>query len=395
METKKRRVEPPRCGFYMEKKRRHCRMIRRPDHHYCLEHMALDDRVPCPRDPKHSVRQGELDRHLAKCAVGRDPEVPWFQRDCNVDEVAATAATTAAAAAIDLLRAYHAEPLASRAHHNRALDAYIDHDQTRKRKHAAQHSALVGSLDAAGLLSAARTYLEFGCGKAELLRSINLAVLAQAPRAPRAFGLVDRGVNRMRMDSKIAKDCVAAGAAPPPVVRTRIDIKDLDLACFARQFAPPVVVVSKHLCGAATDLTLKCLLNSGLTLGAFDGLLVAMCCRHACLYQHLMPQLRRYLAEHGFDSPAAFEALTKAASWCNTARPEGMGDHEGTEHPSGLAVLDREQLGLRARRLIDDSRVHAVRLALPAYRVQTFLYIDASVTTENVCLRITKTDELN
>ena len=70
--------------------------------------------------------------------------------------------------------------------------------------------------------------------------------------------------------------------------RIRIDIADLALAnvpCVKsaataagdEERQSPVVALSKHLCGCATDLALRCLANAG---GPVDGLCVACCCHH-------------------------------------------------------------------------------------------------------------------
>ena len=50
-------------------------------------------------------------------------------------------------------------------------------------------------------------------------------------------------------------------------------------------FKGAVVGVSKHLCGAATDLTLRCLETfsaSGNAKGKIETILIALCCHHRC-----------------------------------------------------------------------------------------------------------------
>jgi tRNA:m4X modification enzyme len=53
---------------------------------------------------------------------------------------------------------------------------------------------------------------------------------------------------------------------PSIVKRVTVDIKDLDMGKIDvlqdnQGHAKPVIAYSKHLCGSATDLTLKCLAN--------------------------------------------------------------------------------------------------------------------------------------
>ena len=73
------------------------------------------------------------------------------------------------------------------------------------------------------------------------------------------------------------------------VTRLRVDIGDLDLGRALTQDSDMVsprgtqgvVGVSKHLCGAATDLTLRCVVGT-LPRARFQGLMIALCCHHRC-----------------------------------------------------------------------------------------------------------------
>lgn len=51
---------------------------------------------------------------------------------------------------------------------------------------------------------------------------------------------------------------------------------------------------------------------------------------------------------------------------------------------------DKELLGLAARRMIDESRVYAIREAMPAYNVELFNYTDRAITLENSSICITR-----
>ena len=51
------------------------------------------------------------------------------------------------------------------------------------------------------------------------------------------------------------------------------------LSLYYDMFWQPLVALSKHLCGCATDLALRCLANSGLPV---KGLCIACCCHHRC-----------------------------------------------------------------------------------------------------------------
>jgi len=56
-----------------------------------------------------------------------------------------------------------------------------------------------------------------------------------------------------------------------------MDIKDFDLGWFSKK--QEIIGVAKHLCGAATDLTIKSLQSCGDRL---KGLAIATCCHHSC-----------------------------------------------------------------------------------------------------------------
>ena len=84
----------------------------------------------------------------------------------------------------------------------------------------------------------------------------------------------------------------------------------------------PVVALSKHLCGCATDLALRCLANAG---GPVGGLCVACCCHHRCEWASYVA--KEFVADEcGFD-PDDFFYLTRMTTWatCGSGRPR-LGD---------------------------------------------------------------------
>lgn len=108
-----------------------------------------------------------------------------------------------------------------------------------------------------------------------------------------------------------------------------------------------------------------------------------MCCRHVCSLEQLLPQSRKYLHDHGFTTVQSFNVLKKLVSWAvdkKDAQENGI---------LGLNTHQREEIGLKARRLIDESRVHALKSILnDKYKVEIFWYVQKDVTLENVCLSI-------
>lgn len=444
---KVKKVIPNQCEFYLVNKQRRCAMQRKKDRRFCSEHIQHDDteaaaekkgdRVPCPLDPKHSVWVRDLESHLTKCnAKPIERTESWFDKKRNselrslgkVEDTSAQGETGSLelqtevrlvengtgendekdpeaerkllAKCIELLRKYEAEvgPMEERILQHEGLDTW--HEEKENRKHITQQSSLVGQLKEAGLLSPEMFYVEFGCGKAELSRTVNACILHDVTDDTKqqgvyGYGLIDRGVNRMKMDNKILRDCEQASAPnklEPIVKRSRIDIEHLDLDKFLEEENPQRVVgISKHLCGVATDLTLKLILNSTLLESRFQGLVVAMCCRHACNYDQLLPGSKAYLSEHGIQSAQDFKHLKVVITWAVC----GPGGDENS-HLSGLSQAEREKMGLVARRMVDESRVHAInQLLAPKFRAQLYKYAHTSTTPENSCLRITRTSLQN
>ena len=112
-----------------------------------------------------------------------------------------------------------------------------------------------------------------------------------------------------------------------------MDIVDLDLLGVEAIRGCGLVGVGKHLCGAATDLSLRCLmkaLEGGVKDGCGQGVKVrgvamAMCCHHRCVWEELVGQ--DLLTQQGF-TREDFDLITHMSSWATCgrrpeAKPEG------------------------------------------------------------------------
>lgn len=415
------------CEYFIAKKNRRCCMQRKADRKYCSEHLVDNnepdkgERVPCPLDNNHSVWSKNLTNHLKKCnAKPKENEEIWYEKDLNTklgvditedsfkndgndndNEDDDLNEKELYEKYIPILRNIkdHFEPLGFSISKHSGLKNRLS--EVSNQKHAIQQSSLIGNMKKRGLLDINKFYLEFGCGKGELSRFVNLSVLEDlqvkdlAGKSKYGYGFIDRGVNRMKMDSKIVKDAKENTIEVNITTkRSKIDIKDLHVDKFLKDIDPEhVVVISKHLCGAATDLTFKLLLNSSLLQGnsdKFGGLLIAMCCRHVCAYDQLLPESRAFLQSKGFRSLSSFNILKKIVSWAVCGKRDGTNEESTGEHISGLTFKEREELGLVARRLIDESRVFAMNLLVNplGFHTEMFWYVEKEITLENVCLCI-------
>ncbi|KAH9251413.1 histone H3-like centromeric protein hH3v [Batrachochytrium salamandrivorans] len=184
--------------------------------------------------------------------------------------------------------------------------------------------------------------------------------------------------------------------------RVTLDIKDLYFRGIEDVNQLPVVAVSKHLCGVATDLSLRCLSRyikdsaaSSPPLPRLDGMVIALCCHQLCRYaDYVNPD---FLAVCHI-SEGDFDLLVAVSTWALCGEQSGFGadtaskhsqnvsmadiaidatcaeesvvgsnelliDGSGgsKEHWSGMSFLERESLGIICKRLLDIGRCDYVR----------------------------------
>jgi len=229
-------------------------------------------------------------------------------------------------------------------------------------------------------------FVEFGAGSGKL--SFTVDRLA----APVRLLLLDRGAMRSKGDREVRRAATAAAAAAAAaggdgsgeeggeggggggsaLTRARIDIADVDLATLldarddaagdvggaAPARAAPaaaVVALGKHVCGAATDFTLRAVARACAPCGErrvaalagdgdgdggdggegpslpppapprhrLQGLSIALCCHHACDWPAFVG--KRWWREEFGQSAAAFEAARFLSSWALLEEWRGEG----------------------------------------------------------------------
>ncbi|CCK67824.1 tRNA:m4X modification enzyme KNAG_0A01350 [Huiozyma naganishii CBS 8797] len=405
-----------RCQHVMEQKKRQCAMTRRAGSKYCLEHLSLlgaggVERVPCPLDPKHTVWEHQLRAHLRKCntfkAARRNDGEKFYKLDGNIGsglvpdtrvESLPDGTWRQVLQLLDCSVKVRASPIRQKA--NEYLDS-TRLETLENRKHAEQQSSLIQHLLEACPPGRHRTFVEFGCGRAEFSRYVNQAYLHAAPDPP-DFVLVDRSSNRMKFDTKIAKDTEEmCPSASNKVTRVKIDIKDLQMDPLL-EGAHHCVAISKHLCGVATDLTLRCIASSERMRGGLDAVCIAMCCRHVCnARDYINPPFFDKLLQEARDSETSdppltykqlFQCLAKMCSWATSGRRPGAQDTDMVTVGDAIEMTlkQRDQYGLLSRQLIDEGSLQWARENLPNSRAELIKYVDSSVSLENVALFLTK-----
>ncbi|RCH92865.1 tRNA:m(4)X modification enzyme TRM13, partial [Rhizopus stolonifer] len=272
-------------------------------------------------------------------------------------------------------------------------------------KHLDQQSSLIGHMEKNGMLKdKSSIFVEFGAGKGELSGWVKKAVNEENGEG--SFVLIDRKNVRNKVDPSL----VGHSEIKSTVQRLLMDIKDLQLAkveCIADN-EKKVVAFSKHLCGCATDITLKCLMNyveHEKSLGRSEpisGIVIAVCCHQLCRYE--MYPNTEYLESIQMDK-TEFERMCKMSSWGISGEREDQKDdteenaeenehgesfeeEEDTDqtinHFTGLDRAQREEIGYQCKRILDTGRVKFLEKF--GFNAKLVYYVDPSTSLENCAL---------
>lgn len=320
------------CKHFVTRKKRFCKMTVAKDQEYCGEHIpqieqsAHEDsyiseakkqkRIPCPLDAKHTVYAWNLKKHLKICnAKAKDlPEFIVSGINVGTDDDGEVVGTIKLSEidietleiVIDKVNRLFDEHVA-----DTILELFLKHDVLDSEvnneeygsdtlKHLVQTSSILGILKHLNFLSNNTSFIEFGAGKGQV--SFWLAQIIKDLFNTNVV-LVDRASLRHKKDNKVIERDV--------IHRIRADIADfvvdnLDVC----QKDQHIVGVSKHLCGAATDLALRCILNGREKIT--KGFVIALCCHHRCDWKPFVG--KKFLIENNV-SKREFVIMTKMVSW--------------------------------------------------------------------------------
>lgn len=236
-----------------------------------------------------------------------------------------------------------------------------------KRRHLQQTSSIIGILELEGWIKPKTCFIEYGAGKAST--SYWIAVIIENLEGAKVL-VIDRASPRNKRDN-LVKDRTE---------RIRVDISDLDL----QQLEPAkncesIVGVSKHLCGGATDLALRCITQGNENGINTNGFIICVCCHHQCTWDTFVG--KDWLVKNGIDRKT-FSIIIKMVSWCVCG--DGLNRNKQSLPEFEIERKRKEQIGWRCKRLLDHARVDFMNSK--NYEAKLSFYVDKSVTLENVCI---------
>ncbi|KAJ3208085.1 tRNA:m(4)X modification enzyme TRM13 [Entophlyctis luteolus] len=466
------------CAFWIAPKRRFCPNALPKDCQssaFCTQHTVATSGGPstarsCPHC-RSSIRPARLDAHLRVCP--RRPCEPssgairCFVPDANMPDANMPSAASCpqeqwqqqpkhmrSLPQADVL--HLVEKICQACRRLNIRDKRIETEcsasvgeSLEQTKSVTQINALIARLDHMRALASSFVYLEMGCGTAEFSHLVNnelvrrelsrrttdgshVALEGSALSSPgyAPFVLVDRAASRWKV--KQDRGCFE---------KIRIDIKDFVLSECATLRNPGslaakgVVCISKHLCGPATDLALRCLVNYSKSKPTIPlhSILIALCCHHRCTFstycnpEFITDTLGFTESEFGYMcymsswGTATDDMITKhterkskrpklEAPIDSTAHSDNheLSEHEiiddrdgepsSNGHFTGLPAAERRRIGQRCKAILDRGRMEYARKHrlcaddgqqnTTVYMVDVREYVDVNVTPENRALEI-------
>ncbi|NXT02270.1 TRM13 enzyme, partial [Jacana jacana] len=447
--------EPGRCAYFVARKKRFCKMTPAPGRRFCGEHGHQEEendrkRIPCPLDPKHTVYEDQLQKHLKKCNSREKPKPVYFVQDINaglkdVAEVPDNQVSISSLSKEELQNLITKLKKASNGLELHLKEQILSHQALQEAlndpkngesafKHLKQQASILGNMEKLHLLGPGRCFVEFGAGRGKLSHWVHVA-LHDVENVQ--FLLVERATTRFKVDGKHkGRDSIFE--------RLQVDIQHLCLkkVPVLEKKKLPVVGIGKHLCGAATDLALRCLVESYTTCCEGEneepaakrsrtdqtevasnhsadnesskdnskpvaGIAIALCCHHKCDWTHYVG--REFFQSVGL-GPLEFNYFQRMSSWATCGMRETTTkvstgeeredqtndieeDHEQTLSRTDsdsdtlqgiLTVEERKEMGCLCKLLIDHGRVEYLRQR--GYKAALQYYTESAVSLENVLL---------
>ncbi|XP_058790637.1 tRNA:m(4)X modification enzyme TRM13 homolog [Phymastichus coffea] len=378
-------TDPKHCQFFLNRKNRFCRMTVKKDTRFCGEHLSSLEfnqrRIPCPLDSSHTCFQSKLQKHLKVCNAKnkQDMQPLYVVKGINLGEpeefpddipffLSSVNKSIIYSVLNKIKNAYVKLPeIPEKILNHEVLEQELKNpiNGREAKRHLKQTASLLGHLKQANLIHENTCFIEFGAGRGKLSYWLAQAMKNQTNSS---ILLVDRSNHRHKLDNKLKDQ-----NSKIKVVRVRADIADLKLSDIPEVKEKQCWVgVAKHVCGAATDLALRCITNAiPDTVGTKTGIVIAFCCHHQCIYSDYVGH--NYLENEGFTKDD-FPILCKIASWA-TCSNKLYTDNEDSE---------REATGRKAKTLLNWGRLEYLKDL--GFTGSLLHYTSINSTLENMCL---------
>ena len=358
----------------------------RPAHgeRYCAVHneAAEEDRVACPADPRHTVKRSDVERHVKICTATKQQveqeAQDYFKEKANDDRATDSESDETevveddAAAGFALFSDDDDDDL-SRFDEDPAADDEENSLATRAERHVRQGAKIASLLeksitqclrdDGKGppQRETALMIVDLGGGRGGLAASCR----ERFPGA--ALRVVDREARRYKFDHALR--------GGGDFERIRCDLLHLNLRKVGEDC--DLAGVAKHLCGAATDMALRALVDDPRT----KYVAIATCCHHRCDWDKYVG--RDYLRDHN-RGRQQFQAMAKLSSWFSAP---GFSEEDTTAEATHTR-RKKQILGRRCKRFIDAGRVHYLKRH--GFQAKQITYCHTSLSPENVIIIATR-----
>lgn len=432
-------------------------------------------RVPCPVDPSHTIYAHNLKGHVRVCTRRKENEQvaaqPFFRQDANSGAPSPETATTSSrnssgsgkgpvAVVVDLPSLFAsaqalAEACRARLFPSPAVDAVQQlaegpaaegimaqieangwaHAQGR---HVVQQASIVSHLHRRGLLDGETTAVELGAGRGSLGLAVKLAfplaALVMVERSGVKFKS-DKWLRKMETEGNAnanASGNADAASASSSFRRLRMDLRHLYIQGLDLPAEGRLAFVGKHVCGVATDLSLRAVAiflrerSAGASVSSSSspppppavGVGIACCCYHVCRWDDYVGK-EVWEEEFGWGR-AEFEVVQRCACWVSSCygemnnsggssstKKEGASGEDqppqqqhGDEAPEhtlpeegaggygrGLSTEEKLAIGTACKRLVDYGRLEFLRRACGVgVEGEIVTYCEPSVSPENTCI---------
>ncbi|CAF4764330.1 unnamed protein product [Pieris macdunnoughi] len=394
-----------------------------------------EKRIPCPNDNKHTCYANKLQKHLTICNARQQEVPPYIKYNVNapvetsplkqpLSEIPSTQIEQIINKVNLLFDTYlkdKIDTMPDREIHPAVMDEFLTEGRTESSlRHLRQASKLMHIMEDEGLVKDHTCYVELGAGKG------HLSYFAWHAWCPAASGssilLVERASLRHKRDNKIRNlsdnsnkvensvhklsselsnkkemgsfkninnysnkddDCKTKSLQPANInegsFRLRADLAHLILDLVpAVQKSESIVGFAKHLCGVATDFSLRCLASAN-TLPKTRGMLIATCCHHRCSSNGYVAH--KHLMELGIDK-REFNIMLGIVSWATCG--DGRSRDKRDSGQRDLSRQRREEVGRRAKAILDWGRV--LYLKECGFDARLTYFIPDSVSLENLCI---------